>query len=551
MSRHLNHILLSILAALCLASCSDSPSRRLATAERLLGERPDSALIVLSRINYADIRDNEELTARFAIARGLTNNALNRSLLTDTLLPKAVDYYAASRDTARWVLASRLLAGHRYSIGRKEEAVAGIDSLLTAVASQDLKWDTHINRLQIALNQQDYETAAKDARWLLDHTSKPDDQLRYADLLMGSLYLLGRSAEAVALGGSVIASDFMPERHTEAWGDFINDYAYALQGAGQHAKAIELMENMMAHTPAGNPMEQVSRALSMAEFQLNAGNTAEANRHLSTIDEQLVAPHPEAYIKMALLRSAIEYSNKGRISADVMQNAPKRAGQAFSLALLDRRTAIENVYALDRDKTELTLQRQRLWIIILSLTALSLIIAGASALLVARRRRRLVARRRRRLVAAEERAETLAAMLRDVERSRPEDKSETVKRLILHQLGILKTFAEAPTPGNQEALRKISSINSDRESGLVDWQSLYSMIDELYDGFHSKVLAAHPGLFNEKELQIIMLMKAGFSTKEIGVLSEQSSNTIYVRKSSIRKKLGTPATADPLTHLLY
>lgn len=541
MPRNLSHILLSILAALCLASCSDSPSRRLATAERLIGERPDSALIVLSRINYADIRDNEELTSRFAIARGLTNNALNRSLLTDTLLPKAVDYYAASRDTARWVLASRLLAGHRYSIGRKEEAVAGIDSLLAAVASQDLKWDTHINRLQIALNQQDYETAAKDARWLLDHTSKPDDQLRYADLLMGSLYLLGRSAEAVALGDSVIASDFMPERHTEAWGDFINDYAYALQGAGQHAKAIVLMEDMMANTPAGNPMEQVSRALSMAEFQLNAGNTAEANRYLSTIDEQLVAPHPEAYIKMALLRSAIEYSDKGRIPADVMQNAPKRAGQAFSLALLDRRTAIENVYALDRDKTELTLQRQRLWIIILSLTALSLIIAGASALLVARRRRRLVA--------AEERAETLAAMLRDVERSRPEDKSETVKRLILRQLGILKTFAEAPTPGNQEALRKISSINSDRESGLVDWQSLYSMIDELYDGFHTKVLAAHPGLFNEKELQILMLMKAGFTTKEIGVLSEQSSNTIYVRKSSIRKKLGTPATADPLTHL--
>lgn len=133
-------------------------------------------------------------------------------------------------------------------------------------------------------------------------------------------------------------------------------------------------------------------------------------------------------------------------------------------------------------------------------------------------------------------------MLRDAERPGVDDKSETVRRLILRQLGILKKFAGAPTAQNQDALRKISETSDG--SGLVDWQSLYSMIDELYGGFHSKVVAGYPGLFNEKELQIIMLMKAGFSTKEICVLSEQSANTVYVRKSSIRKKLATPPTAD-------
>ena len=41
-----------------------------------------------------------------------------------------------------------------------------------------------------------------------------------------------------------------------------------------------------------------------------------------------------------------------------------------------------------------------------------------------------------------------------------------------------------------------------------------------------------------------MLLKAGFSTKEIGVLTEQSSATIYTRKSVIRKKLGTSENGD-------
>lgn len=528
------NLLLSLLAALCLPSCSNSTPGRIATAGRLVAANPDSALVILNHISYNDIKDNEEQTAAFALVRALANNALNRSLLTDTLLPRAVSYYSHRQDTARWVLASRLLAGHRYSTGRTQEAVAGIDSLLEKITAPDLRWDIHINSLELALREQDYATAATDARWLLDHTSKPEDQLRYADALMGTLYLSGRSAEAAALGDSVLTSDFLPARYTPEWGDFINDYAYALQGNGRYAEAVAAMADMMAHTPAAHKMEQTSRLLSMAEFQLNAGNRTEAKRVLASIDETLVKPHPEAYIKMALLKSALEYRDNGVLSADVMQNAPKRAGQAYSLALNDRRTAIENIYALDREKSELTLQRQRLWIIILSLVALSLIIAGGASAAVFRRRQRLVA--------AEERAETLAAMLRDAERPGVDDKSETVRRLILRQLGILKKFAGAPTAQNQEALRKISETSDG--SGLVDWQSLYSMIDELYGGFHSKVVARYPGLFNEKELQIIMLMKAGFSTKEICVLSEQSANTVYVRKSSIRKKLATPPTAD-------
>ena len=78
---------------------------------------------------------------------------------------------------------------------------------------------------------------------------------------------------------------------------------------------------------------------------------------------------------------------------------------------------------------------------------------------------------------------------------------------------------------------------------------VYSMIDDLYEGFHSKLLNAYPDTFTDKELQIIALLKAGFSTKEIGVLTEQSSATVYVRKTSIRKKLHTPENGDFIAQL--
>ena len=52
-----------------------------------------------------------------------------------------------------------------------------------------------------------------------------------------------------------------------------------------------------------------------------------------------------------------------------------------------------------------------------------------------------------------------------------------------------------------------------------------------------------------KEEQIIVLMVAGFSTKEISVITGQTTSTIYVRKTSIRKKLGVPEKEDIVAFL--
>lgn len=84
---------------------------------------------------------------------------------------------------------------------------------------------------------------------------------------------------------------------------------------------------------------------------------------------------------------------------------------------------------------------------------------------------------------------------------------------------------------------------------LVNWQELYPVIDELYDCFHTKLLNDYPGVFSEKEIQILCLLRADFSTKEIGVLIQQTSNSIYVSKTSIRKKLNLPPKDDFIAFL--
>lgn len=63
--------------------------------------------------------------------------------------------------------------------------------------------------------------------------------------------------------------------------------------------------------------------------------------------------------------------------------------------------------------------------------------------------------------------------------------NETLRRAMLQQLGIIKMVAETPTEQNRDMLRKISSVDDVKDKSLVNWESVYEMIDNLYAGFYS------------------------------------------------------------------
>lgn len=68
-------------------------------------------------------------------------------------------------------------------------------------------------------------------------------------------------------------------------------------------------------------------------------------------------------------------------------------------------------------------------------------------------------------------------------------------------------------------------------------------------GFYKKLHTKLGDVLTRKEEQIIVLMVAGFSTKEMSVITGQTASTIYVWKSSIRKKLGVPEKEDIVAFL--
>ena len=123
--------------------------------------------------------------------------------------------------------------------------------------------------------------------------------------------------------------------------------------------------------------------------------------------------------------------------------------------------------------------------------------------------------------------------------------NDKLRRAMLQQLGIIKMVAETPTEQNREMLRRLSSIEGDTPEGkLVNWPNVFEIIDNLFAGFYTRLHDDYGEILSDKEEQIIVLMMAGFSTKEMSVITSQTMATIYTRKSTIRRKLGVAEKED-------
>lgn len=520
---------MAVVLAAGVAGCRGGDAGRLGVATRLVHQHPDSAYTILRDIDYGAL-DADSLKARYVLTKAIADIRVGRSLVTDTLLADAAAYYLSVGDTADWVVASQLLSGYDLMRGESGSALRRLEEMLPLISSRELRWDTYIHLLEVSLSGGDYASACDYADRLLRNTDVPEQVLRFGTAKGAAQYMQGKHSEALAVFDSIIATGIAGKVSQGVAREFYQEYAEVLDGAGRSRRAIAVIDSL-------ENIDRVERLLSLAQFHANSGNTGKAKEYLDSINHDATQSVFEVYASVAMLKAALQFKESGRFPSELMHKVTKNMQLNYQFAQFDRQTALESVMELNDDNYELKLQRQRLWLLVLGISIV-VVVCGITVYFV-------LARRKQRMVEAEERVETLERMLRDTERADSSD-SDKLKAALLRQLGIFKTFAGTPTPQSRDALKKISTVGNDGSSieSLVDWQDFYSMIDNLYDGFHAKLVDRYPGMFNDKEQQIIVLLKAGFSTKEIGVLTEQSSATIYTRKSVIRKKLGTPENGD-------
>ena len=345
------------------------------------------------------------------------------------------------------------------------------------------------------------------------------------------------------------------------------NYADLLGEIGQTDRAIKMLEDLKEEYRQADIWLQVESLYSLSRLWLNKGDKQRAERYMREVEE-LFAKYkesaefdPAAEAAFLAHRQVLEYAQKGSYHCFPLVQYNNHWSEADYVRYRVAEAKERSIRDLRERNLYLTISRQRQMIVIIMLFFVTL---GGILLFVY-----LYRRRQRLLLEKEEEIETLRGIINKGQTDKvPSDqvgstKKADVRKLMLQQLGVIKTIAGTPTEANQQLLARLMALNEETANALIDWQSIYQTIDLVYDGFYTRLRDKYGNvqgsnvqgtkeqrpLLNEKELQLCCLLKADFSTKEINMLTRQSLQTIYQRKTQVRQKLNL-AEAEDITKIL-
>lgn len=535
------YILLVIAA---LASCYRSVSlldKEICRAEQLMESNPDSALAILETIDLSDIRE-DSLKAKFHYLRAYSHLRANRSMIADSLISFAHNYYRG-KDIVKDMRSGLALAWYKFWVGDTPGSIAMLDSLAELHDVPDSLMAQTL-RIRVLLGASEYQgqqiiLLAK-RLYQLETDSLRRIEAKY--MLMGGYLYAGMVDSALDIETELI--DYARRHKLGDWEfQFTVERAQLLSEAGREDESDSLIGEIFRKAGPENGGSDLLH-FQYALNALNRGDVSSAVSHIAIADSLADKmrgdddPYFRTYSNM--LHAMVDLKRTGRVKLIQITGLNNRQTERFNRMKASQWESERGALNQQNRALALKAESRQKTVIILVVSLFALIILGCSAWIIGVRRQREREN--------EERIEALQKMVDEYRATPMRDPGTTdssaLRGAMLKQLGIIKMVAETPTEQNREMLRKISAIDGETNGELVDWGKVFEMIDSLYSGFYSKLHCQYGEQLTPKEEQIIVLMVAGFSTKEISVITGQTTSTIYVRKSSIRKKLGVPEKED-------
>ncbi len=552
---NMKSFLIFILLTLTTSGCvKKSNERNLRNTDTLLNSKPDKALQLLDSIGL-DNNFSYDDKMHFVWNKAKSLQMLGESLAEESLLPEAVDYYRRNGDTTRLVDSYLLMATYFHWKNRSDKVISTLDSgyIKAELWKDTTKMINFLNaKAEYFNNKRDYNNTVATIKEILKLSDK-NNSTQYSHLLYTlGLYLslsgnnsydeyYKRSIDMVLKSGdSATACEYM------------RNYSGSLSGDHKYIESNALLYKIKKIDPEIGSLSAIQ--MSMAENYLNLHKLDSARICLNNASESEKKLQGEGYTDFArkgsleMLKYIIDYKTGKMVSV-----APfSRYLDSITNDILMRNKLyikqLEDKQQLQTINYRLHIERNRLWWYLVSLILAIILTAFGIYIYI---RNRYV-----RLGEVEERKYTLTRLVEEAASTSIEEVSQVsnnafFKQILMKQLGIIKLMASTPTNQNQAMLKRIAAISEGKisEDELLSWTEIYPIIDSLYDNFYTFLIEKFGTVMTTKEINICCLLCANFSTKEIGILTQQSDATIYVRKTSIRKKIDANEKQDIVVSL--
>ncbi len=538
-----------IIILLVFVSCNLSKEKSLILSDKMLKKDPVKALAILDSLENSGGLDKEG-QLHLVWNRALAHQTLGMSLAEDSLLPEAIAYY---RDNADKKADSYLFEASYLSwTGKKADAIKAINKGLKVITDSTKRIQLLAAKAGIFEHSREYKKVIEILKKALKYNLTKREQAMLNYKLGENLSLIGdRQSEHFYNKSIQLATE---NGDTAIACEFLRNYADYLANNGQYRRSNDMFYQIGRAMPKIAKLSSIQMAMAGNYINLHKLDSARICNDRAIKSEKKLEAKGFADIARRVMieqeRRLLDYANGKTISyVDLARYCDSiTADMEAKENTLARRQETKN--RLQLVNHELKLGQQRMgWM--LSMAVLLLIGSVIVGYLYYRNRVQ-------RLAEAEDRIDTLSRMLAEAQTATTEaagkkqqktDDDAFFKKILLKQLGIIRMVANTPTHQNQALLKRISGISEGKIStdSLLVWSDLFSVIDRLYDNFHTRLTEQFSNALTEKEIQISCLLCASFSTKEIGVITQQSDATIYVRKTSIRKKIGAAEGQDIVT----
>lgn len=571
------HILaLVAIAMLLFASCSVHRDReRIETAEGLLYSNRDSAMAILREVVRPDQLPEESKALYWFCVADIRANTM-QSLSEDSMICWAAQYFRN-----RW-LQDGAYEDYMMKAGMEEafywwwnddkekaqQVLQRQQQYAEEIAEKKGEhiWEVILLRIsaELAMRDYDYERVRDYTEALIrlgdEKAIHLDEVVRVYNGMAITYFYLGEYDKMEECFEKAIA-----QSSDSAF--IVNvvrrNYADLLGEIGQTERAIHMHEELAAIYRKGESWLLVESLYSLSRLWLNKGDKQRADRYMREAEElfetyRATVSSPSAEAGLLAHRQVLNYALCGNYQMMPLATYNTQWQDKDYIRYRVAEAKERSMSDLREQVLRQKLAKQRQTILIIGLVGVVLGLCLLSVYLY-RRRQRLILEK-------EEEIETLRNMLASgaSEHSEKQPADGNVRKLMLQQLGVIKTIAGTPTEANQHLLARLMALNETTANALIDWSSIYQTIDLVYDGFYTRLRDKYGNvqgsnvqstkeqrpLLNEKEIQLCCLLKADFSTKEINMLTRQSLQTIYQRKTQVRQKLGLAEAEDITTAII-
>lgn len=534
-----------ILAAVGMVACSRSVSYYddvMAHAETVVSEDPDSALSMLEVIDPSEL-SVDSLKAKYHYLMASAHEMQGHVMLADSMIRYSVDYYK-DRDLPRAIKSATLLALYKLWSGDGRTAIKQLDSLSSLANVPDsLMIYPLVKRAYWGLKVSISENNRKSIRRLISIDKDSVSQNLYKYWLYVDYLYNGDNDSALVVLNELI-DKAIDDRASSKQFSYEYEKIGVLEEMDRYDESLLLTDKFLEKAPENSIKHYIHLWRSLALF--NMGKMDMAIHELGKADScaSVISDAEKGYYNSFayVLYTVFDFQKTGKLKLIRMAQINNIQKDNLLRSLSIQRESEQNALEIENKRLILKAKNERQTAMTVIIVLAGFLISGILFWYALNRKRKAIEK--------EEQVEALQKMVDELTASAsPSSGQESLRRAMLQQLGIIKMVAETPTEQNREMLRKISSIDSDTKGALVNWNNVFEIIDNLYAGFYSCLHRRYGDVLTDREEQIIVLMMAGFSTKEISVITSQTTATIYVRKSSVRKKLGLPEKEDIVTFL--